>query len=254
MKKFQHLVVFGDSLSDNGIDNGHGFLRNSNGRMWSEYLAELMELKSFEVRAWSGAMSGMGNYNPNAGEWSGLRWQVQNFMPTTAMNDTLVIVQIGTNDLHDPEMNITTEQVVANIIHTLEELSVKGARHLMLWNLNASLVSPGYIDQKYELFDYYKGRKDAATEQFKKFNVQIHAAVCNFNGKQNSMQVNLFDANSAIATIGKQFNDTTMPWRETAFFPKKGGWFWFDHWHYMTETHKYLSGHIFHDLHFQETK
>ena len=254
MKTFQNLVVFGDSLSDNGIDNGHGFLRNSNGKMWPEYLAELMGLQSLEIRAWSGAMSGMGNYNSNAREWSGLLWQVQKFTPTTAMNNTLIIVQIGTNDLHDPDIKITTEQVVTNVVITLEKLAAKGVRYLMLWNLNASLLSPGYIDEKYNLFDYYKDKKDAATEQFRQFNLQIHAAVNDFNKKQNSMQVILFDTNSVIARIKKEFENTTAPWKETGFFPKKGGWFWFDHWHYMTETHKYLSEHVFHDIHFQEIK
>ncbi len=247
-KTFPHLVVFGDSLSDNGIDDGNGFMRKSNGKVWPEYLAEMMGAKTVDVRAWSGAMSGLGNYSPNAKDWSGLLWQVQKYTPSTVMDETLVVVEIGTNDLHDPDTKVTPAQVVENVMKALEGLSSKGVKHLMLWNLNASLVSPGYTDEKYQWFDYYKNKKDAATEQFRQFNLLIVDAVDDFNKKQKSMQVILFDADAAVAEIAKQFKNTTTPWYDTKYFPEKGGWFWFDHWHYMTETHKYLAEHIFQAL------
>ena len=244
-KSFQHLVVFGDSLSDNGIDDGHGFLRYSNGKVWPEYLAERIGAKTVDVRAWSGAMSGMGNYNSNAKDWSGLLWQVREYTPTTAMDETLIIAEIGTNDLHDPDMKITPKQVVGNVVKALEQLSSKGVKHLMLWNLNTTLVPPGYTDKKYEWFEYYKTKKDAAIEQFGQFNLLIQNAVADFNKRDKSIQVILFDANSAVAEIAKEFTNTTTPWKGTKFYPKKGEWFWFDHWHFMTETHKYLSDYVF---------
>ena len=40
-----HLTVFGDSLSDDGIevgDSSYGFNRNSNGPVWSEYLNKML--------------------------------------------------------------------------------------------------------------------------------------------------------------------------------------------------------------------
>jgi lysophospholipase L1-like esterase len=246
--EFQHLVVFGDSLSDNGIDDGHGFLRYSNGKVWPEYLAERMGVKTLEVRAWSGAMSGMGNYNSNAKDWSGLSWQVQEFTPATTMENTLIIVQIGTNDLHDPDMKITPAQVVDNVVKVLKQLSSKGAKNIILWNLNTTLVSPGYTDKKYEWFDYYKSKKEAAIKQFKKFNQLIQDAVNGFNAKQKTIRVVLFDADSALTEIAKKFENITTPWKGTKYYPKKGGWFWFDHWHYMTVTHRYIADYLFKSL------
>ncbi|KAE9549475.1 hypothetical protein FO519_007315 [Halicephalobus sp. NKZ332] len=49
------LVVFGDGLSDDGAeisnDESHGFLRNSNGPIWAEYLKQMLqcEKKSIEL-------------------------------------------------------------------------------------------------------------------------------------------------------------------------------------------------------------
>ncbi|MBU2705132.1 hypothetical protein KCM76_04015 [Zooshikella marina] len=244
-ENYQHLVVFGDSLSDNGIDDGNGFLRNSNGKVWPEYLAGLMAVKTLDVRAWSGATSGRGNYNTNASDWSGLLWQVKNYRPTTPLNKTLAIVQIGTNDLHDPDKKITPEQVSANVENALKQLSAKGIKNIIVWNLNTTVVSPGYTDKQYEWYEYYKDKKDTATEQYIKFNHLIKNTVNQLNSHQQSTNILLFDANVALTEIAKKFENTTTPWRDTKYYPKENGWFWFDHWHYMTETHKYIADYLF---------
>lgn len=153
-RTFQHLVVFGDSLSDNGIDDGHGFLRYSNGKVWPEYLSEAMAAKSVEVRAWSGA-----------------------------------------NDLHDPDTKISSEQVAANVMTALKQLVAKGVRHVMVWNLITSVIP--------------------------------------------------LDADGAVTRIAGQFENTKTPWKGTKFYPEKGEWFWFDHWHYMTESHMHLAREVF---------
>ncbi|VDL78828.1 unnamed protein product [Nippostrongylus brasiliensis] len=40
------LVVFGDSLSDDGVEaigESHGFVRNSNGKIWPEYVERMLQ-------------------------------------------------------------------------------------------------------------------------------------------------------------------------------------------------------------------
>ena len=86
----EHLVVFGDSHSDNGFDDGHGFESYSNGKVWPEYLADSLRVKTLDVRAWGGAFSGMGNEGNNAKDWSGLLWQVQEYNSYIELNKTLV--------------------------------------------------------------------------------------------------------------------------------------------------------------------
>lgn len=77
--KFKKIVAFGDSVSDNAFDDGHGFRRYSNGKIWVEYLGGMLGCESVDDRAWGGAMSGQGNYNAPAKDWSGLLWQVEQY-------------------------------------------------------------------------------------------------------------------------------------------------------------------------------
>ena len=238
---FKHLVVFGDSLSDNGIDDGYGYYRYSNGKVWPEYLAEMMKSESLDDRAWSGALSGVGNYNSNAKDWSGLLWQVEGYTPDTSPEETLAVVQIGLNDLHDPGMEIAPEQVVGNVIKALGLLAEKGIRNIMVWNLHTGVTMPGYVDEKYQWYSYYKDSKDKAYAQFAGFNALIGPAVADFAAQHPDVKITLFDADAAITEIAKNFENTTEAWHDTKFYPKKGGWFWYDHWHFMTEVHHYLA-------------
>ena len=238
---YDHLVVFGDSHSDNGFDDGHGFELYSNGKVWPEYLADRLEVQSLEVRAWGGAFSGMGNEGNNAKDWSGLLWQVQQYAPSTNMDSTLIIIEIGFNDLHDPNYNISPTQVVDNIISAMSELSSKGAKRIILWNLNTSLVPPAFTNKNYHMYDYYKDKIEFAQKQFKIFNTIIEDSVIQYNSNQNNIRVDLFDADYEITEISKKFEDITTPYKNSKYYPKQGKWFWFDQWHFMTETHKYIA-------------
>ena len=177
---FEYIVAFGDSISDNGFDDGYGFKRPSNGKIWVEYLGEMLGDSVVESRAWSGAMSGEGNYSKAAKDWSGLLWQVTNYAPTTNTQKTLYTVEIGINDLHDPSNGIAPAQVVDNFTKTLDILVNKGAIHIMVWNIPSSITFPGYIDKKYEWISYYEPLREKAVEAFSGYNKLIENAISSF--------------------------------------------------------------------------
>lgn len=245
---YRHLVVFGDSYSDTGFDNGHGFRRYSNGRVWPEYLAEKMQVATLDVRAWGGALSGRGNYNSNAKDWSGLLWQVEQYKPDTKLTDTLFFIEIGTNDLHDPDLKTPTAQVVANILKAIKKLSSLGAKQIIVWNVNSTLMAPGYSDEQYECYSYYKSKGELAKRLYLEFNHYLEEALHHVNSDQDEVRVELFDANAALVDISTQFENTTTPWLDSRFYPVKHGWLWFDHWHFMTETHSYLAEYIYDNI------
>ncbi len=244
-ESFRHIVLFGDSLSDNGFEDGHGFKRSSNGRVWSEYLSEMLGTQSTSIRAWSGATSGIGNYYEEAKDWSGLLWQIENFQAMAGIGETLAIIQIGTNDLHDPDLNIKPQTVIANIVQSLTNLLQKGIKQAIVWNLNTSVTSPAYTDESYEMYDYYKEKMSTAYERFVEFNQLIPQAIEGFNSQQSHMNVVLFDVNRVIGRISTRFKNLTTPWLDIRYYPEKSGWFWYDHWHYMTETHHYLAESVY---------
>ena len=119
--QFKNIIAFGDSISDNAFDDGHGFRRYSNGKIWVEHLGDMLGSEFVEVRAWGGAMSGKGNYNGAAKDWSGLLWQIDQYTPSTNMDETLFTIEIGVNDLHDPSKKIPPKQVVDNLLKAMED-------------------------------------------------------------------------------------------------------------------------------------
>jgi lysophospholipase L1-like esterase len=242
---FEHLVVFGDSHSDNGFDDGHGFESYSNGKVWPEYLADSLRVKTLDVRAWGGAFSGMGNEGSNAKDWSGLLWQVQEYNSYIELNKTLVIVEIGFNDLHDPVYKISPTQVVDNIINALKILSSKGIKHVIVWNVNINPMPPAFTYNKYPSYKYYNKEIKFAKKQFEEFNSLIRSAVIRFNADQKNTKTYLWDAEKEITEIAENFEDTITIYKNSKFYPKKGKWFWFDEWHFMTETHHYVANRIF---------
>jgi hypothetical protein len=51
------IIAFGDSLSDNGPEDGYGFGVASNGPVWLDYLADSMRDVELEDRALCGAQT-----------------------------------------------------------------------------------------------------------------------------------------------------------------------------------------------------
>ncbi|HWR45856.1 SGNH/GDSL hydrolase family protein [Sporomusa sp.] len=243
--EFTKIVVFGDSWSDNGFDDGYGFRYYSNGKLWYEYLANMLGVKSVEGRAWGGALSGQGNYNSPAKTWSGLLWQVQGYTPDLETGQTLFAIEIGINDLHDPSMKIPPSAVVENVRKAMVDLIGKGAKHIIVWNLPASITFPGYTSEKYEWYSYYAPKLNDAKAQFVKYNELIAVAVAAEAQNHADVKIYFYDTDNGMKEIHKKFQSTTTKWGGSYLYPNPGEYMWYDEWHLMTETHKYISEQVY---------
>ncbi len=152
---FKNVVVFGDSLSDNGnlfTING-GFPpapyyegRISNGPAWTDYLLESLGIHGlFFNYAYAGAQTGETNVN---GDFPGFLTQTaayvnllessRQFPSAFAMpEDTLFVIWIGNNDflgeITDPPAAIG--QAIGNIQSGMTELMEAGAINFLVVNL-----------------------------------------------------------------------------------------------------------------------
>ena len=98
-QEFKTIVAFGDSFTDNGYINGHGFNRDTNGFVWVEYLVEMLDCQELDNRAWGGARTDNGHYL--GFDWSGFNWQIDKYTMTTGPDETLFTVWVGVNDYWD---------------------------------------------------------------------------------------------------------------------------------------------------------
>lgn len=126
---FNNLVVFGDSLSDTGNVG-----RYSDGTIWVEALADQLGLALYDY-AYAGATTGTYNL---AGEdnskfsGTGLLWQVEKYGSSSPIENSLVTVWAGANDLVNYRCYI---DAVDNIVTALGLLYEEGFRYFMVPNL-----------------------------------------------------------------------------------------------------------------------
>ena len=245
---YKRIVAFGDSMTDNGYDNGHGFQRYSNGKVWVEYLAEMLRVGDVEVYAWGGARSGYGNDHPNENDWSGLLWQIEHYSPSGSVRQTLFTVEIGINDLHDPSNGITAQTVIDNLLLFIANLIDKGGRHLLVWNLPANMVPPAYFDPSWCDYPHLHPQLEHAQQLYRQFNQLLLSALSQTREKYSDCEILLFDLNRSIVDIQKRLSETTRPWYGTHMRPTPGLWMWWDHWHWMTETHGMVAEAIIRDF------
>lgn len=150
---FTHVVSFGDSLSDNGLNvdpdnpfvllDDQGFARFTNGWVWVEYLAEKLGA-THDGRAYGGATTGDGPVN--------LRWQIDQYAGQIANDSTLFTLWAGGNDLRgidpsalpgDPSFApAVINAALANIDTAVRELYAKGARQILIPNLPDLGITP----------------------------------------------------------------------------------------------------------------
>jgi phospholipase/lecithinase/hemolysin len=145
---FDTLVVFGDSLSDNGnlfaIDptqvpsENYYQGRFSNGPVWAEYLADADFLDCDLVdRAFGGATT-------DGASPPGLIAQVSAYTGSATLEDnTLFAIWIGANDFLNGSDDYATS--AANIGTALEDLATFGAEHILIINLPDLGSTPRYL-------------------------------------------------------------------------------------------------------------
>ncbi|MFO7685559.1 MAG: SGNH/GDSL hydrolase family protein [Desulfobacterales bacterium] len=184
---FDEIVVFGDSLSDNGnlvfIENQpepdpelYYQGRFSNGPVWVEYLADLPRLNApLTDRAIGGAQSG---------GFIGLNVQVPAYIAAAdpPSPNALFIIWIGGNDFLNGDGDF--QAAVANINEALEELLEFGALHLLVLNLPDLGAIPATLG---------KPEAPQATAFTTNFNAELAVMLDNFRVEHPQIGVYEFD-------------------------------------------------------------
>lgn len=159
-----NIVVFGDSLSDNG--NLYEFMnhqlppsppyykgRFTNGPVWIEHLVASYFPKDPGAHLFDYAYGGAG-VSEEAGDEDvlfTLKREVNNYLTShqdKASEDSLFVVWIGANNyLAMPsEIDKTLEDVTGGITHSLQRLAEKGAKHILVVNIPDLGNTPAAIE------------------------------------------------------------------------------------------------------------
>ena len=229
---FTNIVAFGDSFTDNGHIDGHGFNRDSNGKVWVEYLADLLDVENLDNRAWGGARTDDGHFL--GFDWSGFNWQVDRFELQSMSEETLFTVWIGVNDYWDAKSDPVDS--VENIRRGLEKLVAKGARHLVVFNNFDLTLSLGYGPDT-----EYHALVPTVKELTHKFNTGLHQmlfdAADGFAQKYPEVEVYFVDIGAFMDTYAAKHKFTDAPWQGSYAFPDPEKYLWYDEWHPMTHCH-----------------
>jgi phospholipase/lecithinase/hemolysin len=130
------IIAFGDSLSDNGPEDGYGFGVASNGPVWLDYLADSMRDVELEDRALGGAQTD-GPWIAEGTINIGMIQQINDYiasLPADAdLSGILFSVWIGGNDFL--ALGPTEEVIsaaITNINDALQSLVFTGAKISLL--------------------------------------------------------------------------------------------------------------------------
>jgi phospholipase/lecithinase/hemolysin len=210
------IVAFGDSLSDNGPDDGYGLRVSSNGRVWVVYLAERMGAALLDM-AYTSAQT---NYHPvtDSTRW-GFRWQIEEYLRIngTASADTLYTIWIGGNDLlmrqGAPERKMAT--AIANILAGMDRLIDAGADHILVMNMpdlgltplmNGHNLHMNGPDQRRKFVDDANG----GTRLSSSFNKALHNGLAPYRKLVRLYEVDVFALMNRFVDQGVFDNATHM--------------------------------------------
>uniref|UniRef100_A0AC35G0M2 SGNH hydrolase-type esterase domain-containing protein n=1 Tax=Panagrolaimus sp. PS1159 TaxID=55785 RepID=A0AC35G0M2_9BILA len=235
------LIVFGDGLSDDGAEvslhESHGFLRNSNGPIWPEYLNRMLACDKYQNYAYSGARSGLSNFYFE--NWSGVQWQIEQFTsrrPLRADKDSIVILQTGgLIDLFSGETNSTS--IINNLKKSLEILSDNINRGiLILMNLPDLSSAPGL-----KFAEDGPVIRDNFAVSIAQINTQIRSLVLEFSrmNPREKVDIRHFDLNSAMFRAISPLNSTEPFSYQKPETRSKDvcGYAYHDLWHPTTVVH-----------------
>jgi phospholipase/lecithinase/hemolysin len=252
---FDEIVMFGDSLSDNGnliLINDQPMPdpelyyqgRFSNGPVWVEYLSDSERLNvSLNNRAFGGAKTD-GVAPP------GLIAQVIEYITVTDFSlspDTLFIIWIGGNDCLYGDRNHQTS--VANIKEAIQQLAGGGAMHILVLNLPdlgtipKELDTPGAVE---------------ATEFSVNFNADLANMLDEYSVRYPGISLYEFDVYSFFMKVLKDpeafgFTNVTDPSPNFTVpndFDGAGHAFW-DDIHPTTSMHTLIADQVFDNLNTQ---
>ena len=249
---FDEIVIFGDSLSDNGnlmviedqpVPDPELYYqgRFSNGRVWVEYLSDPKRLNTLlDDRAFGGAMT-------NSSIPPGLIAQVIGYI--TAENnslsqETLFIIWIGGNDCLYGDRDYQAS--VINTKKAMDRLAEAGARHMLVLNLPdlgtipKELGQPGAIEK---------------TEFSVNFNAELANTLDEFSVKYPEISFYEVDIYSFFRKIQNDpaaygFTNITDPSPNFDLpnnFDGAGYLFW-DDIHPTTRMHALIADQVFEDL------
>lgn len=256
---FKNVVVFGDSLSDNGnFHAGTGFMppppyyqgRFSDGPVWVEHLIESLGIKGLFLNyAYGGAQTGETNVN---GDFPGFLSQTAAYvdmLPTSqrypsafAMpEDSLFIIWIGANDflgdLTDPVTAIN--QAVANIQAGVTELMQAGATNFFIINLPDLGKTPR--------FNKDSALSSQATQLAMAFNQALEQLLAEIETTNPAIEINRMDSFALLGGVIDLFETYGFTNAEDAKFDieqgtvNEGTYIFWDSVHPTTKTHKLLS-------------
>lgn len=178
-----HIVVFGDSLSDNGnlfeamkhqLPQSPPYFagRFSNGPVWVELLAETYFPNNPAAHLSDYAYGGAGvSANDDEDVLFTLKKEVDTYLLAhndQASEDSLFVLWIGANNyLGMPaEMDETIDTVNRGIIRSLERLMNKGAKHILVLNLPDLGRTPAAIEfNSIDTLSYFSGHHNQIIEK-----------------------------------------------------------------------------------------
>ncbi len=205
---YSGIVVFGDSLSDDGPADGYGLRISSNDRVWADYLAERLRVGLLDM-AYSSAET---DYHPatDSAKW-GFCWQIDEYLNAKgpASGDKLYIIWIGGNDLlkraGDPRVAIN--KAVTNIVFGMERLIGAGAKHLLVMNLPNLGLTPMMNGQnlhmngqglRHRLVDNPTGGAEMAAA----FNKSLRHVLAPYRQSVNLIEVDVFALTNQFVAKG----------------------------------------------------
>lgn len=240
---FTSLISFGDSFSDNGFADGHGFKRYCEAWTWVEYLAQLTGLPHDNL-AWGGAMSDERNCNhPEGVKWSGLNWQVDEYIKSLDKNadisKVLFTVMVGSNDVW---LDITDGAVsAANIKTAMDKLAKAGAKHILYRETSAVMMAPGYLEGKYASYNEPWAKLVNETNAVTRKTLKD-----DFAKEFPGVKVYYQESDTLFGRIkkgeaGYKFEIADKPWWGTYTLPEAFKYVWYDEWHPMSQVHKLMA-------------
>lgn len=243
---FDTLVVFGDSLSDNGnlfaydptqVPSDYYYQgRFSNGPVWAEYLADAGFLDCDLVdRAYGGATT-------DGAFPLGLIAQVSAYTGSATLEDnTLFAIWIGANDF----LNGSTDYAAsaANIGTALDDLAAFGAEHILIINLPDLGSTPRNLGTEYE---------DGARMLSQGFNAALAAVIDAFQVANPDVNVYEFDVYAFMQAVAGDpdsygFTNATQvsPSYDIADnFDNSAGYVFWDDIHPTTEAHEVIADQV----------